>query len=166
MATVFDFNTDQVKIYCDGEVLTTSSIGTSFNLRATNTLQIPSLSQNGGYLVSSWENTTKDGPVVGNLGFGFTPWILGGGFTDGIEKVAAIGANDPGFLGYNTNTRYGSPPSNSQHSPSLGGITSTKPSSGLDGFLGSFKVYSRALSNSEVRRNFNLQKGFYKNIKV
>ena len=166
MATVFDFNTDQVRIYCDGEVLTTSSIGTSFDLRATNTLQIPSLSQNGGYLVSSWENTTKDGPVVGNLGFGFTPWILGGGFTDGIEKVSTIGANDPGFLGYNTNTRYGSPPSNSQHSPSLGGITSTKPSSGLDGFLGSFKVYSRALSNSEVRRNFNLQKGFYKNIKV
>ena len=116
--------------------------------------------------MSSWHNTSNNGPVIGKFGGldSFTPWILGGGFTDGIEKSSDIhGTYEPGFLGYNTNTIYGEPPAYSQHSP-LWVTSTTKPSSGLDGFLGSFKLYSRALSNSEVRKNFIFQKGFYKNI--
>ena len=165
IASVFDFAEDSVRIFFDGELLTTSSITTSFDLQLSRSINIPTFTQSGpDYLVSSWHNTSNNGPVIGSLGDSFTPWILGGGFTDGIENVATIGSNAPGFLGYNTNSHYGAPPSNSQHSPSLGGISSTTPSSGLDGFLGSFKIYSRALSNSEVKRNFTFQKGFYKNI--
>jgi len=166
MATVFNFSEDSVKIFCDGELLTTSSIATTFDLSAADTLNIPSPTKEGDYLVSSWHNTSNNGPVIGKFGGGdsFTPWILGGGFTDGIEKVTAIhGTHEPGFLGYNTNTTYGAPTTYSQHSPVWSSST-TKPSSGLDGFLGSFKLYSRALSNSEVRKNFTFQKGFYKNI--
>jgi len=167
MATVFNFSEDSVKIFCDGELLTTSSINTTFDLSSTNTLNIPSPVREGEYLVSSWNNTSNNGPVIGKFGGGdsFTPWILGGGFTDGIEKVTAIDANDePGFLGYNTNSTYGDPTANSQHYPLWATSHTIKPSSGLDGFLGSFKLYSRALSNSEVRKNFTFQKGFYKNI--
>ena len=167
MATVFDFSNDSVKIFCDGELLTTSSIVTTFDLSSINTLNIPSPVKDGlDYAVSSWHNTSNNGPVIGKFGGldSFTPWILGGGFTDGIEKSSDIhGTYEPGFLGYNTNTIYGDPPTYSQHSP-LWVTSTTKPSSGLDGFLGSFKLYSRALSNSEVRKNFIFQKGFYKNI--
>ena len=166
MATVFDFGQDTLKIFCDGELLTTSSIVNSFNLDGTNTLKIPSPVKEGGYLVSSWSNTSNNGPVIGKFGGAdsYTPWILGGGFTDGIEKAISVDADDePGFLGYNANSTYGEPPA-SQHSPAWATSHTTKQSSGLDGFLGSFKLYSRALSNSEVKKNFTFQKGFYKNI--
>jgi len=166
MATVFDFGEDTLKIFCDGELLTTSSIVNSFNLDGTNTLKIPSPVKEGDYLVSSWSNTSNNGPVIGKFGGAdsYTPWILGGGFTDGIEKATSVDPNDePGFLGYNTNSTYGEPPA-SQHSPTWATSHTVKQSSGLDGFLGSFKLYSRALSNSEVKKNFTFQKGFYKNI--
>lgn len=169
VAVVFDFSGNRVSTLFDGEVLSTDALDVAFGTDNVKALLIPSVTHapNPNYLgTSSWENTTLTGPVVGNLGQGFTPWILGGGFTDGIAKYGSISTYDPGFLGYNTNQHYGSPPNNSQHSPSLGGITSTKPSSGLGGFLGSFKLYSRALSIEEVRHNFNSQKGFFKNIKL
>ena len=174
MATVFDFANDALKIYCDGELLSTSSINTCFDLSATDTINIPSPVKDQGnisssYDVSSWSNTSNTGPKIGKFGGGdsFTPWILGGGFTDGIEKNTDIDANDePGFLGYNTNTTYGAPTANSQHAPVWATSHTTKQSSGLDGYLGSFKVYSRALSNSEVKKNFTFQKGFFKNILI
>ena len=171
VAIVFNFSENKVSTLFDGEVLSTSAIDVSFDTVGSNikALGIPTVTRepNISHLgASSWENTTLTGPVVGKLGEGFTPWILGGGFTDGIAKHGSLSTYDPGFLGYNTNTLYGAPPNNSQHTPSLGGTTSTKPSSGLDGFLGSFKIYSRALSIDEVRHNFNSQKGFFKNIKL
>jgi len=168
MATVFDFSENTVKIFCDGEILTTSSITTTFDLSSADTLNIPSPVKEQGSIathdVSSWSNTTNNGPKIGKFGGGdsFTPWILGGGFTDGIEKNSSIDANDePGFLGYNRNTTYGA---DTQHTPAWATSHTVKQSSGLNGFLGSFKLYSRALSNSEVRKNFTFQKGFYKNI--
>jgi len=39
-------------------------------------------------------------------------------------------------------------------------------SSALNGFLGSFKVYSKALTTKEVKTNFRGQKGFFKNIQT
>ena len=167
VAVVFDYSQDTLTTYFDGEELSASSIRDAFDLQNEKTISIPSFTKTGseGVMTSSWENTSNDGPKVGNLGLGFTPWILGGGFSDGIEPHGTLSTYAPGFLGYNTNSYYGNPPA-SQHSPSLGGIYSTPPSSGLDGFLGSFKLYSRALSNSEVKKNFTFQKGFYKNILI
>ena len=169
VAIVFDFSGNRVSTVFDGELMSTSDLDVAFGTDKVKSLGIPTVTRapNSSHLgASSWENTTLTGPVVGNLGEGFTPWILGGGFTDGIAKHGSVSTYDPGFLGYNTNTLYGASPNNSQHTPSLGGTTSTKPSSGLDGFLGSFKIYSRALSMGEVRHNFNSQKGFFKNIKL
>jgi len=48
----------------------------------------------------------------------------------------------------------------------MAGTAATIPESGLGGFIGSFKLYTRALSNTEVRKNYTFQKGFYKNIQV
>jgi len=72
-------------------------------------------------------------------GISFTPWIIGGGWTDGIPFNKELTSG--GFMG----NRHGW-------------------SSGLGGHVGSVKFYSKPLSTTEVLINFNAQKGFYKNI--
>ena len=167
VAVVFNFSENKVSTVFDGQILSTSSISTAFDTDHDRALMIPSLTKpinptNVG--VSSWTNESGTGPVIGNtVGAAFTPWILGGGFTDGILKSGTLSTHNPGFLGYNTNTLYGVPPK-SQHTASFD--VAEAPSSGLGGFLGSFKIYSRALSISEVRNNYLSQKGFFKNIKI
>ena len=167
VAVVFDFEKRRVSTVFDGEVLSTSAISKAFDTEHTRALGIPSFTKGKHTTelgVSSWSNESGTGPVTGNTaGVAFTPWILGGGFTDGILKSGTLSTYSPGFLGYNTNTLYKAPPQ-SQHTNSAD--VAEIPSSGLGGFLGSFKIYSRALSISEVRTNFNSQKGFFKNIKI
>ena len=79
---------------------------------------------------------------------GFTPWIIGGGYTDGMTNAEfGYGPNSPQGMNF-----LGSPE---------GGLRS-----GLNGMVGSFKLYKRAISSVEVLQNFNAQKGFFKNIKT
>tara|TARA_R110000765_G_scaffold100140_7_gene187761 strand:- start:498 stop:1499 length:1002 start_codon:yes stop_codon:yes gene_type:complete len=164
MSLVFNYDKESLKMYVDGELLCTSGLNTAFDLRRTGTLNIPSLTmKDDSTYISSWTPSGNDGPVIGALGLSFTPWILGGGFSDTIDQKPTLGSYDPGFLGYNTNSKYGQ--SGSQHSPSLGSVNPVA-SSALDGFLGSFKVYSKALTTNEVKTNFRGQKGFFKNIKI
>jgi len=170
ISVVFDFLTDTLNMYFDGELLSSASIRDSFDVQHNKYLEIPTFTMSGiNPYVDSWSPSANAGPVVGNISNGMTPWILGGGFSDTITRStysgSLLGSYDPGFLGYNTNDYY-TAPDNSQHTPNLGSGLATTPSSGLDGFLGSFKIYSRALSNKEVKRNFSYQKGFYKNIQV
>ena len=167
MAVVFDFELNSVNFYVDGILLKSAILDQAFDLQHSPTIGIPSITEKPGTLgthTTSWEDTAGVGPNVGSLGNAFTPWILGGGFSDSIPRETGIGTYDPGFLGYNTNSYYQGPP-HSQHIPSLGSVN-PPPSSGLDGFLGSFKLYSKALSINEVRSNFKAQKGFFKNIKI
>lgn len=89
------------------------------------------------YIPSSvgWTNFWMwDGPN-GNM---FTPWVIGGGFTDGFTLSGVDSGN---FMGQ------------------WGGR-----SSGLGGNVGSVKFYEKALNKDEVKTNFDSQKGFFKNI--
>ena len=79
---------------------------------------------------------------------GFTPWIVGGGYTDGMTNVE---------FGYDASSAEGM---NFLGSPG-GGLRS-----GFNGLVGSFKLYKRAINGAEVLKNFNSQKGFFKNIKI
>ena len=79
---------------------------------------------------------------------GFTPWIIGGGYTDGM-----------------TNKEFGYSP-NSDSGMNFMGSKNGGLRSGFNGMVGSFKLYTRALDSSEVLKNFNAQKGFFKNIKL
>ena len=162
VAVVFDYITDLIKIYFDGELLSSAGIKSSFDVRNHEYLEIPSftMSATNSY-VNSWSASAGSGPLVGNIFNGITPWILGGGFSDTITRStnpdgSLLGSYDPGFLGYNTNDRFGVP-NNSQHFPDLGSSLSTPPSSGLDGF---FKLYSRALSTKEVKETSPTKKDF------
>ncbi len=89
------------------------------------------------YIPSSvgWTNFWMwDGPN-GNL---FTPWVIGGGYTDGFNLAGVDSGN---FMGQ------------------WGGR-----SSGLGGNVGSVKFYEKPLNKDEVKNNFDSQKAFFKNI--
>ena len=107
MAVVFDYNTGNLNIYADGVLLKSSGIKTSFDMQEAESLNIPSFTMSGANLISSWQASGDVGPNVGvnGLGVGFTPWILGGGFSDSIPRTnyggSLLGTRDPGFLGYN-----------------------------------------------------------------
>ena len=129
---------NEIKFYADGSLIATSAISTAFGVDATQTINLPSFKKDNSFEYSS---TTVDGPTTlktgPKLNTFYTPWIVGGGYTDGMYQHG-------NFLGGDR-----------------GGITS-----GLRGHLGSLKFYSKPLDSSEVTTNYKAQKGFFKNIRM
>ena len=181
---------DEITLYVNGEFLASALVSTSFSVNPGKPLGIPSKITEGHYHEAIprygealYTGNLPDTPI-------FTPWILGGGFTDGIADSPFIRQGavpftaNPGFLGTNTNTSYfvqGSYDSSGgpigQHSiltpgsevAGLGGFekagTNYKLSrSGLDGHLGSFKMYSKPLSTNEVSKNYKAQSPYFNGI--
>lgn len=116
---------NKVTIYLDGNEMATSSIDEVFGVLPYTSPNIPTFQQDGAF------NYGTSGPSSDGY---FTPWIIGGGFTDG-------NISSGGFMGQNSGHR-----------------------SGLGGYLGSFKLYSKGLTQEEVVKNFEGQKEFFKNI--
>jgi hypothetical protein len=149
VALTFNPEMDQIKFYCDGKVLTTSSYLSVFGQSSKEGMpNIPSFKKNNSfeYNASSFSSIGvyefSSGPKLDPY---FTPWILGGGYTDGLQTSSVGDLDGTGnFMG-----------------GSYGGIIS-----GLKGYLGSTKFYSKCLSDSEVLNNFNALKIFFKNIDV
>ena len=129
---------DTITFYADGEQLITSSISQVFGVTPTQGIGLPTFKK-----LNSFEYTasTTDGPVTIQNGpynnTYYTPWIVGGGWTDGMYQYGNFMGGD------------------------RGGIVS-----GLRGHIGSLKFYSKPLNNKEVLQNYNSQKGFFKNIKI
>ena len=188
LAIACNYGLDKISLYVNSEFLASANVSTSFNVKPGQSLSIPTL-----ITETSWQD--RDGKHGERLYEGefpwqpiFTPWILGGGFTDGLTQeypppIPNISPN--GFLGANTNANYyraapepgGGPVG--QHSnlntipniPGLGGYTLTGtqyqiPRSGLDGFIGSFKMYTAPLTTSEVLRNYNAQRPYFEGIVI
>lgn len=130
--------TDTIKLFADGSLVATSAISAVFGADAGIPPSLPTFKKDNSFQYSS---TTVDGPTVLKQGpllnTFYTPWIVGGGYTDGMYQHG-------NFLGGDR-----------------GGITS-----GLRGHIGSLKFYSRALDNSEVSTNYKAQQGFFKNIRI
>ena len=130
--------TDTIKMFADGALVATSSISTVFGVDPQVPPSLPSFKKDNSFQYSS---TTVDGPEILKQGpllnTFYTPWIVGGGYTDGMYEYGNFMGGD------------------------RGGITS-----GLRGHVGSLKFYSRALDNDEVLTNYKAQKGFFKNIKI
>lgn len=134
----FDPGNDEVKMYADGELVSTSALSVVFGIGQNQSMSIPNFKQKNSFEYSSSSvdgpKVLKDGPKLNSF---YTPWILGGGYTDGMYRFG-------NFLGGDR-----------------GGITS-----GLRGHVGSLKFYSRALDIKEMKKNFNAQKGFFKTIRM
>jgi len=194
-SVVFNYVSNSVTVYLDGESLASTALNTSFDVPTGESLNIPSLTKQLPPTTStqiyeaSYNPGLRYGPRVGldsELGTKFTPWIIGGGFTDSISQCmvnqqgVAIPGNDPGFLGYNTNDTYhiSTYTGNGligQHAYSNTAIPSdalsiggniARAQSGLDGFVGSFKIYRKALTTKEVTDNYDAQQAYFKNISV
>ena len=179
-----DLPTDTITAYVNGQFIASANVSTSFGVKAGTALDIPTRISEGSYQDPQgrfgeklYKGTLEGKPPI------FTPWILGGGFTDGIghESPPVFSSTFPGFLGTNTNDSYfrvameasGGPVGQhsvlSTNSPGLGGYTPTGSNyklarSGLDGHLGSFKMYGKPLSTKEVLINYNAQRPFFTGI--
>ena len=129
---------DEVRMYADGALVATSALTDVFGVESRRLPALPSFKKANSFEYSS---TTVDGPSTLRQGprlypF-YTPWIVGGGYTDGMYQYG-------NFMGGNRS-----------------GIVS-----GLRGHVGSLKFYSKALNTSEVKQNYDAQQGFFKNIKI
>ena len=198
----FDYNKSVVNFNFDGELLTTSALydvlggspadtvfPTSVKMDLAN--QSDFIFYNDPSTESFLGNTIYDERCTPErVAFPvFTPWIIGGGYSDNMPRPPGTHFKPQGFLGSNTNNTWqntikGAAVSSlrvpdtaagvfypvGQHKPPLsaskGGFTPVKiiPRSGLDGFLGSFKIYARPLTTTEAKHNYDSQKGFFRNI--
>jgi len=123
-------------MYADGVLAATSSVSDVFGVHPGTTPSLPTFKKNNSFEYSS---TTVDGPLSlrsgPKLNTFYTPWIVGGGYTDGMFKHGNFMGGD------------------------RGGIVS-----GLRGHVGSLKFYSKALDTGEILQNYKAQKGFFKSI--
>ena len=153
----FDPNIDEVRIHLDGNLMTTSSISEVFGVAKNTMPRIPTFITPADATTSSfYYYQNLDGNTVEQLGTSafntgpnnynntitgslYTPWIVGGGWTDGMKITNSSG----GFMSERHGYR-----------------------SALDGYVGSLKFYSKALTTKEVITNYKAQKDFFKNIKL
>ena len=127
-----------VKVYLDGVLIKTQQYSEVFGTtREGEVYRAPSI-----FLDNSFEYTKsridvdsisdlKAGPALDTF---FTPWIIGGGYTDGNPSGNFMGG-------------------------SFGGKVS-----GLRGYVGCTRIYSKALSDAEVLNNYKATEKFFKNI--
>ena len=76
---------DQIKMYADGALVATSAVSEVFGVDVRKPAQLPTFKKKNSFEYSS---TTVDGPWTLRQGpllnpF-YTPWIVGGGYTDGM----------------------------------------------------------------------------------
>ncbi len=118
---------DEVRVYIDGTKLMTSSYVDTFGVnRRGETFKAPSIKQNNSFEYSG-------GPSLDTY---FTPWILGGGYTDGFSGGNFMGGEYGGKV------------------------------SGLRGYMGCTRFYSKPLTDADVLNNYKATKNFFKNVEV
>ena len=161
----FNIKDDKCSVYLDGNLMADSSLAELFGSQVGHTPRVPNFITPENFPNPSFfysQNTVtqtypstlfNNGPRNDQY---FTPWIVGGGWTDGYPLT--------------TSSVYeGLPPDDAYRTlPIEGGFMGTRHgvSSGLNGHVGSLKFYSRPLTIMEVRKNYEAQKGFFKNIKL
>lgn len=103
-AVTVDPKTNSVKVYVDSQLMITSSIPDVFGVPAFTPPSLPSFAESNSfeYTLSSMGNYIfANGPALGQF---FTPWIIGGGYTDGasngfMNAYSGISSGLNGYLG-------------------------------------------------------------------
>lgn len=138
VAVTLDRANDSISFYLDGVLITTSSMSYVFGIPQYSMPNLPTFKKSNSFkyvtsaLNSGAPESLKAGPTLDRY---FTPWIVGGGYTDGMYLYG-------NFMG-----------------GQYGGVKS-----GLNGHVGSMKFYSKALTGLEVFENYRAHKDFFKNI--
>lgn len=179
-----DVASDVLTVTLDGEFLASATASTAFGTGKNAPLNLPGRMS----LTSYQDNTGQWGEKLYTRGSYpsfpvFTPWVIGGGWTDNIYEASQINKTPAGFLGANTNAGY----NNQSFTPNKGGFIGQHtnasavpglagygvahfsvnykiPRSGLEGFVGSFKIYTSPLNTEEVLVNYKAQQAYFKNI--
>lgn len=159
----FDYSNDIIKVYLNGSKLTSGlvngeqktaaefKISDIFGTEPGQSIKVPTFKAS-----SPTANSFEYGPTVNaryvlgpkNDQF-FTPWIVGGGWTDGLPTSYQTDNSDQpipqsfrgGFMG------------------GTGGIYS-----GFGGHIGSLKIYSTPLTDAQVTKNYTAHRSFFGNI--
>tara|TARA_R110002110_G_scaffold339942_6_gene550164 strand:+ start:1965 stop:4544 length:2580 start_codon:yes stop_codon:yes gene_type:complete len=118
---------DEIRVYLDGVKLATSSYqGVFGTTRPKSTFKAPSVHQTNSFEYSG-------GPYLDSY---FTPWVIGGGYTDGNPNGNFMGGLYGGAI------------------------------SGFKGYIGCTRFYSKPLTDSEVVNNYNATQNFFKNVSL
>ena len=148
ISIVCDPKTDKILLYVNGSLIKTGVLSTLFGKDSGGSPQVPTFVSPRTSTTSSFEykestvnqkagvDLFDTGPLNNTF---FTPWIVGGGWTDG--RPVNLDTSSGGFL-----------------DPGAGLISS------YNGYVGSLKIYSKALDNNEVLTNYTHQKTFFENI--
>ena len=168
-AVTVDYGLDIVSIYLNGKLVKSQNVQQTFGIngppKLPSQIDVSSFSydkQYEGILPNTLPWTPNslwdkdfwywDGPKAFNQGMGvlMTPWIIGGGFTDGMHvidlpEIHTTGSNE----GMNF----------------MGGQWGGKKS-GLHGYIGSLKLYNRGISSTEALKNYEAQRGFFENLQL
>jgi hypothetical protein len=141
---------NMVHIYLDGELMGSETIPNTFGTPANAPPSLPTFTKNNSFEYSvnsvNGPNQLHDGPKLHGQ---FTPWMVGGGYTDGMVYDFR---GDPGGA---EDTDAGN---------FFGGAGVGGRVSGLRGHLGSTKFYNAALKEDQIKKNYLAQKGFFKNV--
>ena len=163
-----DYGLDAVGIYLNGKLLKSQNIYKTFGTNGPPNL--PSMTDTSsfsyGVRYPKLTNTNPlpinklnlydfwywNGPQVSMKSFDVstTPWIVGGGFTDGMNMSQLWDIYTPGS---NEGMNF------------MGGKWGGKKS-GLHGYIGSLKLYSKGISSAEVLKNYEAQRGFFENLQL
>lgn len=141
VAVTIDPPKDQVKVYLDSVLMGTSSLQTVFSIPKGEPPRLPSMVKansfnyaSGAAVGPSATNALSGGPKLNSY---FTPWIVGGGYTDGMQASGNF----------------------------MGGQWGGKIS-GLRGHIGSMKFYNKPLTQIQITKNYTVQCPFFKNIRT
>ena len=143
----FDVQNDKITVFLNGETLETSTLSDVFGVNPKEAPRIPSFIKTGDNPSFAYSSGTVDNTATSIFDAGpkndpyFTPWIVGGGWTDGLP--------------IDTDT-------------SSGGFMSTSHGffSGFGGRIGSLKIYDKPLDITEVNVNYNAHKAFFTKIEL
>jgi hypothetical protein len=168
VTVTLDYTNKEASIWLNDQLMKTESIITTFG--SDGAPNIPSMVDSSSFLYESvYDGVLPFNPplyppqAVGQTDFWYwngpqprgnssvllTPWIIGGGYTDGMTTHDL-----PTYVhGSNNGMNF------------MGGIWGGKKS-GLYGHLGSVKLYNRPLTLVEITKNYNAQRGFFENIRI
>ena len=168
LATItVDYAKDEVNIFLNGNKMATSSVFDTFGTKEPPRIPSKLDASSFRYDVAHEElpATTPRFPPnrVGQKDFWYwngpnvfdrhrlevTPYILGGGYTDGMHSRGTEWYQEGTNIGMNF----------------MGGAFGGKKS-GLHGYMGSVKFYSRPLTETEIQTNYKAQTGFFGNIRL
>ena len=151
MSITMDTNRDKWGLYYDGKLMQTSGVTETFG---TKTLKTPTFATPASYslALSSYQPIENTGPKVSS-NLMFTPYVIGGGYTDGLTTN--------GFMGSNKNSYY-----HAESTVQDAAAGTVGAQSGFEGHIGLFTMYSKPLNSKEVKRNYELSKHFFTNISI